>query len=58
MLHNMHTVYVMFNVCIYSMEVVHQKKSFFCELLNNSLPIMRNVKKCGLSVKNVNKSKY
>ena len=28
MLHNMHTAYLMFNVCIYSMEVVYQKQLF------------------------------
>ena len=30
----------------------------FCELLNNSLPIMRNIKKSWLCVKNVNKSLF
>ena len=29
MLHNMYTVYLMFSVCIYSMEVVHKKQHFF-----------------------------
>ena len=42
-------VYLMFNVRIYSMEEVHQKQQF-SELLNNSLPIMRNVKKSWLFV--------
>ena len=57
MLHNIEYVYLMHNVCIYSMEVVHQNNNF-CELLNNSLPIIRNVKKCWLCVKNVNKSLF
>ena len=41
--------FLMYNVRIYTMEVVHQKQKL-CELLKNSLPIMRTVKKFWLCV--------